>query len=155
MKTRFRAIASIALLAVLSSGYADSKCQQQPTPHSTKKVEPAPNPDPAKPPKDKPFPGNVEIVFVISHQENRVVYTYNIGGGNQRGVSEHKHGGETSFSEIVKPEQVIVFAATHSSAPHGWIDIKVYQANNGRVVCKDNNDEEPTASVACTGIVKI
>lgn len=153
MRIRYRAITSIALIAVLASGYAGSACEAKPHPTSTRRVEPLPNPDPAK--TNKSFPGNIEIVFTISHSEDKVVYTYNIGGGNQRGSSEHRRGGETSFRRTVKPEQVIVFAAAHSSAPHGWISIQVHQANNGRLVCKDNNDEDPVASVACTGIVTV
>ena len=161
MRRRITAAATAVVLLV--SGLSLAACQpvqedkhrapKHSAPKSTKKVEPAPNPDPAKP--NPSFPGNVEIVFTVSHSEQKVVYVYNIGAGPQRGSSEHKHGGETSFSRIVKPEQVILFAAAHSSAPQGWLSIQVYQRNNGRIVCKDNNDEDPVGNVACSGIVKI
>lgn len=144
MNTRFRAIAGIALVAVLASGYADSSCKEgKPKPTSTKKD---------KPQEPKPFPGNVSITFWVG-AKHPVDVIWSVAG-----VS-HTHSCDKSchWDATGKPEQAVLVAVGHrNKKQEDLLDVEVTQNNNGRIICKDSNiDRDPIDPVGCKGTIKI
>ena len=152
-----RRVASLAVSVVLAIalpvGLGAAKCGTLPAPKhaAPKKVKPAPNPDPA--PSRRGI-GNVELVFTVGTNSSRVVTSWNVGRGWQHGATKHK--GETSWTETAKPGQHVTFIAAHSKpGDKAWIDIEVYQRNNGRILCRDNNNDDPSGGAQCSGVVVV
>ncbi len=155
MNMRFRAVASIALTLALSSGYANSSCNENKKPPSSPqkgKPKPPATAKPGGPEQGKPFPGSVRLTFWVT-ADHEVDVIYSIG-------SAHKsHSCERSchWDDTGKPEQTIrVVVGPKDKRTEAGRAIEVVQANNGRVACKgDNYDKDPIDPATCEGKIVI
>lgn len=118
-----------------------------------RKVVPAPNPDPAHPPTNRAFPGNVSITFWLEQDNKKTVTAYNVGAGYQ----SHNCTRSCHWSETAKPGQVVTSTTDYFDlGATGWIHMQVIQNNNGRILCdEDNTDTGRKGGVTCTGEIII
>ena len=150
-----RVITALVLAALgvsLATGADGSGCKFSSPPPPPKKVEPAPNPDPAKPQPGRSFPGNVSITFWVT-SSGPIVAGYNIGHGFQ----SHHCDRSCHWDATTKPGQTVYVVVSHKDHRfEALLEVEVVQNNNGRSLCKDSNaDRDPIDGVQCTGTVVI
>lgn len=140
-----KAVAVTFLTLTLATGVADPSCKEG----QHRKVNPAPNPDPA--PSRKGI-GNVSITFWLDQDPHRTVTAYNYGTG----YKSKRCDNDCHWTVTTKPGQVVTVSTDYYHiGQKGWLKITVIQNNNGRILCHDNNDKDRGAGVSCTGTVVI
>jgi hypothetical protein len=152
--TTNRGIRIVACLMALVGLFTLTGCPvESPTPKRTHRVQPAPNPDPARPQPGRSFPGNVSITFWLEQDAHRTVTSFNVGGGPQT----HYCNDSCHWSATAKPTQVVTSTTDYYAVGQkGWLHMQVVQNNNGRILCDDDNsDTGRSGGVTCTGTVTI
>lgn len=149
IKAKAVALAVAILLPVLLGA---AKCQDAPPPHGPKKVQPAPNPDPA--PRRSGFPGNVSLTFWLDQDAGKkTVTSWNVGAGRQT----HYCTRSCHWLAVAKPGQLVTATTDYYAlGERGWLKIQVVQNNNGRILCQDDNsDSGRSGGLNCSGTVVI
>lgn len=148
----------IALLMAVGIVFAVSGCPIE-TPPPAKhtagkhKQQPAPNPDPANPPKGGQQIGNVSLTFWLEQTNKRTVATFNVG----QGPVTHNCDDSCHWDAVAKPNQLVTVTVVYfTPGTKGHLKIEVVQNNNGRILCHDDNDDAGgNGGVDCQGVVVI
>lgn len=149
---RMRAVAGVAVFAVLLSGLADSSCKSDPGPLPPSvghNPDHAGVPDPA-PHAPTPSARVVQLRFTVEASVATVV-TYNAGHGNKF-LENVRH--DVWYAPSYVGARVYLGALPAKSDTRGTIHVKVDYGTGDRLVCFDTNFGNTRAGADCQGKVK-
>jgi hypothetical protein len=148
-RTRLRAFAAVAVVAVLLSGLADSSCEKTPPPSVGHNPERAGEPDPA-PHQPTPSRQVRQLRFTVEASVATVV-TYNAGHGNKF-LENVKH--DVWYVPSYSGASVYLGALPARRDTRGTIHVKIDYGTDNELVCFDTNFGNTRAGADCHGRVR-